>query len=150
MKKSRNNDEVKYFDGKLTDGKVVRRLVSFDPSMLNEMKGLKSRGESISLVNCVIQKSRYGEEFEVVASKRSSLVASPKRFNIDESELNPSVSCVNELPKLSAMEGVPAFVGNKLSIRAKVMAVKDPQNVQPKGRQELRNVLFVIHLARVV
>ncbi len=55
--------------------------------MLNEMEGLKSRGESISLVNCVIQKSRYGEEFEVVASKRSSLVASPKWFNIDESEL---------------------------------------------------------------
>ncbi len=47
------------------------------------MEGLKSRGESISLVNCVIQKSRYGEEFEVVASKRLS----PKRFNIDESEL---------------------------------------------------------------
>ena len=58
----------------MTDGEDVCRFVSFSPAKVKEeLEGVKEKGgESLSLVNCDIKKSRIGSGYELVLSDKSS------------------------------------------------------------------------------
>ena len=61
-----------FFEARMSDGLKVCRMVSFEPKMHKVMKSLKEIGQAMSLANCIIKRSKYGEEeFEVAASKQS-------------------------------------------------------------------------------
>ena len=132
IKKGRRNNGVEYFEGKVSDGKEVRRLVSFEPSLWKEMGKMKDNGETVGFMNCQIKKSRYDEGYDLVVSKRSSIIASPKKYTLSD-DVCQKVSSACELPKLSGIKDVAAHTGNKLSINGKVISVK-VQNVKSKDR----------------
>ena len=69
VKTSRKNEKVKYFDCKLTDGKEVYRMVSFEPKVWPDIEEFVERGESVSVVNCDVKKRKIGGTgYELVLS----------------------------------------------------------------------------------
>ncbi len=59
IKTSRTNKDLQYVEGQLTDGKDVCRFISFDGrKMKHQLEELMAKGESVSVMNCEIKKSR--------------------------------------------------------------------------------------------
>ena len=52
VKVSRKNEKIKYFSGKLSDGKKAVRVISFDAALRAKMEESRSKGSAIALVNC--------------------------------------------------------------------------------------------------
>lgn len=87
IKQSRKNKDIKYFKAKLTDGKKVARMVSFEPAFHKEIQKFKDNEETVSVTNCNVKESLDGEGFEVVIYNKSRISNSPKKFDIDKSKL---------------------------------------------------------------
>ena len=49
---SKRNRDIRYFDGKLSDGVKVAHVVSFEPLLHAEASKIKESGTAVSLVNC--------------------------------------------------------------------------------------------------
>ena len=132
IKISRNNKEVKYIEGELSDGKEVRRFVSFDAAKFkDEVEKLMDKGESVSLTNCSVKKSINGDSYELVMSKRSSVVSSPKRFRIEEDMILRKKS-MTDFDKLECVDDVAVNTGIRVGIRGKMVTVKKEDEVKTK------------------
>ena len=88
VKESRKNSDVKYFNAKLTDGEKSVRMVSFEPKLREVMEKAKGNKEAVMVKNCVIKESTYGSSsvaptYEIVASSRSKIELSPKKFKFE-------------------------------------------------------------------
>ena len=66
IKCSRKRSDVEYFEGSLSDGKKVVRMVSFKPKLHNEFQKMRESGESVKVSNCCVQDSKQSDELEVV------------------------------------------------------------------------------------
>ena len=53
---SRKNPDVKYFSEKITDGKKVARVISFDPKLRSILVKSREEKTSLALVNCNVRK----------------------------------------------------------------------------------------------
>ena len=128
VKVSRKNRDVKYFEAKLTDGKKVARLVSFEPKLHKDLEKLKDSNESVSCVNCNVKKNWDGSQFEEVAVNKSTIRNSPKKFLISSQEkLQVSVT---DLPELAGIEDLA--VHGKVSIVGKIVSVTPVEEVKSK------------------
>ena len=135
IKKSRYNDEVEYFEGQITDGKEMRRMVCFHPKIWKEIKEMKEKGESVTLLNCNIKKAKIGDQYELVASGKCSVVSSPKRKEVSKDILDSCTGGEYELSLLSEIGEIKAFVGNKVSIKGKVSSVEAAVKIESRGRE---------------
>ena len=59
IKVSHKNSQVKYFSGKVTDGKMTVRVVSIDPGLRNQMEKSKVEGSTVSVINCQIKQATH-------------------------------------------------------------------------------------------
>ena len=143
MKKSRKSD-VQYFEGKVSDGREVCRFVSFEPKLFKDMEELKKKQESVSLINCDIKMDRNGNNYEVIASRRSSVTASPHKFRVDKVEKSLLAATKPfELMKIEGMHDVIASVGNKLSVKGKILSIEESRSVRSKDRKlELQSCIL--------
>lgn len=85
VKISKKNTRVKYFTGKLSDGKKTIRVISFNASLRDSLENSRSTNSAVRVVNCQIQnESTVGRTgFEILASNRTKVELSPeKNFQI--------------------------------------------------------------------
>ena len=84
IKASRKNPDVKYFSGKITDGKKVARVISFDPKLRSILEKSREENTSLALVNCNVRKGKFDSGMEVMANNYTKVQNSPKRFKVDD------------------------------------------------------------------
>ena len=137
VKVSRKNSQVKYFSGKVTDGKKTVRVVSFDPSLRNQMEKSRMEGSAVSIVNCQIKQSTQvgSSDYEILASTRSTVEASPtKKFQLppDLTLLDPDTPVEVELKDLRDLR-----VNQRVTVTVKVVEVMEPTAVTTKTDKKL-------------
>lgn len=134
VKTSRKRADVQFFEGNLTDGKKVARLISFEPNLRGEIDQMRQSGQSVKLSNCSVQQSKLsGSDLEVVLNKRTNLCKSPNKYTIDEGFVTTSIDAVdvptvNELTKVSTNQ--------RVNVIGKVISLKVPEKVYVKSRNE--------------
>ena len=69
VKESHGKAGVKYFKGKLSDGKKTLRIVSFEPKLLGDLERITNSGERVAVVNCSVQKSKRPGSEELAAAE---------------------------------------------------------------------------------
>ena len=79
VKASKSNEQMRYFNAKLSDGNQTIRVISFSPSLHDTFQDFCSKSTPIALTDCQVkevpaQYQKEGNNFEVVASSHSSLV----------------------------------------------------------------------------
>lgn len=137
VKQSRSNSHVKYFDGKLSDGKKTLKLIAFDPLLRTQMDKSRLDHTPIAIMNCQVKEntkflSASNEKLEILASSRSKVQTSPHKLSLPEdfealdpdSQPSPNVT-VQEIDDLS--------VGQQVTITCKVVQLDDPTPVQNKS-----------------
>ena len=131
VKVSRKNSSVKYFDAKLSDGRKVVRLVSFDPTLRESLEQLRSEGSTVAVSNCQVKDGRDGEK-EIVATTRTKVQASPRKMG-----RIASVSSQEE-PKLVKVNDVSDTpVNEHVTVVVKVFNLSAPAKVTTKDGKEL-------------
>lgn len=126
--------DVKYFDGRISDGVKVARLVSFDPNLRGDLEKYKEDGSAVSLANCNVKVCRNGDGLEILASTRSKVTESPKKFKLSDSELVEVKT--REVVKLEEIGDVS--VDQKVAVRGKIIKVNSPEEVGAKSGKLLK------------
>jgi hypothetical protein len=128
LKTSRKNDKVKYFDCKLTDGKVFCRLVSFEPKIRSDLVQLMDKGQSISIMNCDIKKSKMGAGYELILSEKSLISPSPKIFKVTDDFLELEKKKLDVLEKNDMIDNIS--VRSRVSIKRKVISLEETETIK--------------------
>ena len=74
VKCSKKNAKIKYFDGKLTDGKKTMRMVSFQPQLRSQLQASLDAATSVALSDCQVKEGGFQEELDIVAASRSKFL----------------------------------------------------------------------------
>ena len=99
IKESRKNIKVKYFDLRVTDGKVARAS-SFEPSLRAGFAESIDKGTPLKLLNCpVTPVTGQADKFEIFTYNHSKVMKSPKKFVIGEECMSPDAQQI-ELPQI--------------------------------------------------
>ena len=112
------------------------------------MEERMSKGESVSLTNCTVKKSRIGEGYDVLMSDKSSVVSSPKRFKIDEELREKMMNPSNDLEKLDCVNDIATNTGMHVGIRGKVVSVKEIEEIKSSRGVRYRKQECVISQGR--
>ena len=83
-KDKQKNPDVKYFSGKITDGKKVARIISFDPKVRSILEKSREEKTSLALTNCNVRKGKFDSGIEVMANNYTKVPNSLKRFKVDD------------------------------------------------------------------
>lgn len=138
VKSSKRNDSVKYFDGHLSDGKEICRIVSFAPKVRAEMEGFMEKGQSVSLVNCGIKRSKMesfnGPLYDIHISEKTSIVSSPIKFDVGDEVRGKIIGNVVELEKMEMIGNIVANSGNKVAIKGKVISINDTVEIKSNDK----------------
>lgn len=144
VKKSRQNEKVQYFDGKLSDGKKTLRIVSFEPALRNKMDESRIQRTPVTIMNCQVkQKTKFVSEndtLEILASSKSKVQLSPHKLDLPEnieSDLQP-LSSIN----LDEIDDVS--VGQYVAISGKVILLQEPATLQSRSGTDLRKQESII------
>ena len=137
VKVSRKNSQVKYFSGKVTDGKKTVRVVSFHPGLRNQMEKSRIEGSTVSIVNCQIKQATQvgSSDYEILASTRSTVEASPtKKFQLpqDLKLIDPDTAADVELKDIRDL-----CVNQRVTVTVKVVEVMEPTSVTSKSSMKL-------------
>ena len=114
----------------------AKACVSFDPSLRSAMESARTKGSSVTLVNCHItavsgsSRGRDGE-VEIMATTRSKVENSPRKFVVSSATVDEEPTHV----KLCDVDGYA--VGQLVTVLAKVMHLEPPQEVNTKDGNEL-------------
>ena len=131
IKSSRNNPDMKYFNGSITDGTKVACMVCFEPKLRASLEKFRETGESVSLVNCKIREGKYEPGLEITTAAQTTVRSSSKKFEVDAKKLceaglcgGGSVILLNEVEAQS--------INRKVEITCKIMKIGETIEVQPK------------------
>ena len=94
VKCGKKNAKIKYFDGKLTDGKKTMRMVSFQLQLRSQLQTSLDAATSVALSDCQVKEGGFQEELDIVAASRSKFLSSPKKFKLpcDLSRIDPDAA----------------------------------------------------------
>ena len=81
---------------------------------------MKKKGESVTLLNCNIKNAKIGDQYELFASRKCSVVSSPMKIEVSKDILDSCTGGEHELSWLSEKDEIKAFAVNKVSIKGKV------------------------------
>ena len=70
----------KYFEGRIADTQASLCLVGFDPSIQQQLLTKHDKKEPVTMQNCMLQKSKYSDEMEVLVTKATKIEKSPREF----------------------------------------------------------------------
>lgn len=111
-----------YFEGRLADDTTSLRVVGFSEEMQQQMASHQQQQNPVALDNCLIQKSKFGDNMEVLINKDTSISPSPKQFrSIDDAKSNNIT--LDQLPQQTKFETVT--VSAKVLKLARKVEVKD-------------------------
>jgi hypothetical protein len=85
------------------------------------------KGQSVSVVNCAIKKSKLGSGYELIASEKTSIVASSKKFDVSD-DLVSEKKLTYDLEKLDMID--ETSIGNRVSIKGKVISLSDSEEIK--------------------
>jgi len=85
VKTSRKMSDVKYFDGKFSDGKKTVRVVSFEPRLHKEFQDAQQEKCPVSIQNCLLKWNR--DKIEILIDSKTSITSSPKKIRVNESDV---------------------------------------------------------------
>ena len=134
VKTSRKNPDIKYFSGKISDGKKVARMISFHPPLRPTLDDSRKQQSTIAMVNCKIQESKFEPGLEVTASSRTKIESSPKKFKLDDSLA--SIGTSNEKVTLDEIAGLQ--VNQLITTVCKVVRVSDINDVKSATGSNLK------------
>ena len=83
VKMSSRNPQVQYFDGRITDGVEVTRMVCFDSKKRTLLDNAREKGMSIGLKKCKVKENRG--EYEIIPSTATHIDVPDKEYIVDES-----------------------------------------------------------------
>ena len=132
VKCSKKKSKIKYFTGKLSDGKKTMRMVSFEPSLRSQLHESLKLSAPVAVTDCQVKPDNFTGDLEIVApDKRSKVQMSPRKFKLPENfrSIDPDVSkevLIEELENLAVMQHV--------SVRVKALFVGEPESVKAKKR----------------
>ena len=100
-----------------------------NPSLRPAFEQSKEEGTTIKLVNCVVKHGK-NDLLEIFANNHSKTMQSPKKFQKGEASLTNTNDI--QLSQLSALA-----VGQKVNVRAKVIALATPEIIDKKDGKQL-------------
>lgn len=112
----------RYFDGELTDGDSVIRIVGFDKAQRQQLNDFCEQQLPITLKNCQIQYNKAKNKLEVVLRTYTKIERSHIKFDV------PDMKTVGSpLIPLCDLEKKEEY--DKVTVRIKVIKLHDPQTV---------------------
>lgn len=121
IKESAKDGKVKYFSGKVSDGRKVARVISFEPTLRPSLEKFRQEGKSVALVNCKVQESKFDQSLEIMTSKYTKVESSPRKFNISDTDsaTGPESSAVEvDLDRIAQLAA-----NQRIAVTAKVVKV---------------------------
>ena len=120
-----------FFDGELTDGKTVIRLVGFDRQQHTTLKNFFQKAIPIRLNNCAIQRNKLSGKLEVNIKGYTVIEKSTTTFHMEKLATLGS----HEIPLIRLQE-IDDY--EKVTVKIKVLKVLDPETVgKNKTKQEV-------------
>ena len=111
-----------YFDGELTDGDEVTRIVGFDKAQQQKLEKFYTEKIPVILTNCEIKRNKFNNRLEVVLRSYSKIEKSDVNFEIEDSKTIGS-----ELIELKDLGNKEEY--DKITVRAQVIKLADPAQV---------------------
>lgn len=120
-----------YFEGEITDGERLMRLVGFQKHMQQQLQAFHDYQIPVTLRNCHIKQNRYKTNFEVILKDQTKIEQSSQQFNVEDLKTaGSSIINLSELPNLRDNE--------RVTVRVAVLRVNEPQIVGGnKTKQEI-------------
>ena len=112
----------KYFTGTIADANTSLRFVGFDTTQQRNLDTLYSKQQAVTFENCQIQKSRYGDDMEVVLKQTTKVANSPLKI------AKPEIISSNTM---SIAEIQQVRNGQAVTVAAKVLKVQEKSEVKP-------------------
>ena len=131
VKESRKNPNTKCFTGKINrDGKKTMRAISFDPKLRNKLDDYCKTGTSLALTECEIKEDSAKAGFEIKLTRGTAASKLEKVYELpaDLSSIDPDTACKIRLEELQGLA-----VNQKVTVRAKVVEVRAPEEIKQKG-----------------
>ena len=114
----------KYFEGRIADTQASLRLVGFDPNVQQQLLTKYDKKEAVTIQNCMLQKSKYSDEIEVLVTKTKKIEKSLREF---ENVVQSKLTTVQEI----AMKELQDMTDNqKVSVTVKVLEVEKETEVK--------------------
>ena len=82
VKESKKNTSVQYFHGTISDGRKSVRVVSFDPPLRLSLQLSRTKRSSVAVVNCQVKTGRGDSNVEIMATNRTKVEDSPRKFSL--------------------------------------------------------------------
>ncbi len=140
VKCGRRNPDVKYFEGRMTDGKKTVSVISFEPRLRTEVENARKSSEGVALTNCLVQRTKQpGAELEVKATAHTSVVKSPRKFELAE-DVEYTAVASSELRSLEEIDGLA--VNQRVTVTGKVVSVKPAVRPSNSGGTTPGSMLF--------
>ena len=129
IKESKRDSRLKYFTGKITDGKKTLRMVSFRPKFRDELQNIAGAGQSVAISECEV-KASASSALEVISSRASGVKKCEKKFDLpdDLSKIDPETAVSVKLEELQGL-----CVNQVVNVKVKVCTVNDAEDVSHKG-----------------
>ena len=115
----------KYFEGRLADSNTSLRFVGFDSTVQRKLMAKFEKKEPVKIENCLLQKSRYSEEMEVVVNKSASIQKSPRTFD-DVVQVKTTVEEIT----LDKLQDIDICECKRVSVTVKAVQVKEKTEVK--------------------
>ena len=122
--KDSTNKKTKWFDGRLTDEKKSVRLVSFDPSLRATFDAAKDDKKPIAINNCIVKHGRDAGQLEVLATSKSTIQMSPRKFMLTENDFKYEMSKQVAVTDISDLA-----VNQRVTVVAKIISVSSPKEI---------------------
>ena len=121
----------KYFEGELTDGDSIVRLVGFDKSKLAKLQPFCDYSLPVTLKDCCIQRNKYKDTLEIVLKRNTTIEESTTEFEIpDLTTAGSTVVHLSDIPILP--------VHKRVTVSAKVTKIHKSQKFgENKVKQDL-------------
>ena len=112
----------KFFDGELTDGQAIIRLVGFERSKRQLLQSFIDSKAPVTLRNCQIQHNKYKGTLEVVVKNHTAIEASEATFDV--SDIKTCGSALVSLDRISELSE-----HDRVTVRVTVLKVYEPEKL---------------------
>lgn len=122
---------ARYFDGELTDGDTIIRLVGFGRSKHEELQSYCESNIPVTLTDCLIQKNKYKSCLEIILRSHTKIEPSTSEFNVTDLETaGSSTILLNQMHEFSDYQ--------RVTMNVKVMKVHEPSKLSGgKTKQDI-------------
>ena len=111
-----------YFEGEMTDGVAVIRIVGFDRAHFSQMELFWQKKTTVTLKNCQIKPSKFTSSLEILFRNYTTLEPSDVTFDLSNWDmLGTKLLDIAQLPTTNEYE--------RVTVRAQVIKVADPEKV---------------------